>query len=109
MTSSHYTISDFSPHLFWDVNKDKLDFDINKSQVIQQVLEYGLLADWLIINNLYGVKQIAETAAMFRQLDPVALSFIATLSGMPKELFKCYSTKPSIPPHWNFSRNDRDR
>jgi hypothetical protein len=40
MASTHqYNIADFSPHLFWDVNKDKLDFNINKSQVIQQVLE----------------------------------------------------------------------
>lgn len=102
MNSSNHTIADFSPHLFWDVNKEKLDLTLNKAQVIQQVLEYGLLSDWIIINDLYGVKRIAETAITFRQLDPMALSFIATLSGMPKELFKCYSTKPLIPQHWNF-------
>ena len=102
MSVSHYTIADFSPHLFWDVNKELLDLSSNKSQVIQQVLEYGLLADWLIITNLYGVKVIADTASRLRQLDPMALSFIVAISGMPKESFQCYSTKQLIPPHWNF-------
>jgi hypothetical protein len=102
MTSSNYTIADFSPHLFWDVNKDKLDFDINKPQVIQQVLEYGLLSDWLIIKEMYGVQQIGETASTFRQLDPMALSFIVALSGLSKESFTCYATKQLMPPHWNF-------
>ena len=97
-----YTIADFSPHLFWDINKDKLDFDINKSQVIQQVLEYGLLSDWIIIKNMYGVQQIGKTASTFRQLDPMALSFIVALSGLPKESFTCYATKQLMPPHWNF-------
>lgn len=96
------TVADFSPHLFWDVNKDKLDFTVNKGQVIQQVLEYGLISDWLIINKLYGIETIAETAVSFRQLDPKALSFIAALSGIPKESFTCYTTKLSMPKHWNF-------
>ena len=96
------TVADFSAHLFWDVDKGKLDLQIHKQQVIRQVLEYGLLSDWLIINRLYGIKTIAETTASFRQLDPKALSFIVALSGMPKEFFKCYTTKPSMPKHWNF-------
>lgn len=102
MSSLNYTVSDFSPHLFWDINKDRLDLTINKSQVIQQVLEYGLLSDWLIIKDLYGIKQIGETAATLRQLDPKALSFIAALSGLPKESFACYTTRQLMPPHWNF-------
>ncbi|MEO5648069.1 MAG: hypothetical protein ABIQ56_06880, partial [Chitinophagaceae bacterium] len=84
------------------VDKERLDFNSNKAQVIQQVLEYGLLADWLIISHLYGIKVIAETATTFRQLDPMALSFIATISGINKESFKCYSTKQLMPQHWNF-------
>ena len=95
-------IADFSAHLFWDVDKEKLDLHLNKQQVIRQVLEYGLLSDWLIINRLYGIKAIAETTASFRQLDPKALSFIVALSGMSKESFKCYTIKPLMPKHWNF-------
>jgi hypothetical protein len=101
-STRQYYISDFSPHLFWDTDKSKLDLDANKAQVIQQVLEYGLLADWLIIFNVYGLESIAETSCKFRQLEPRALSFIAALSGIAPESFRCYSIQRSIPPHWNF-------
>ena len=96
------SVKDFSPHLFWDINKDKLDFNLNKSQVIAQVLQYGLLKDWLLIKDYYGLKVITETAVNLRQLDPQSISFIAALSGISKESFKCYSTKPLTPQHWNF-------
>jgi hypothetical protein len=103
MSSLHqYSISDFSPHLFWDTDKNKLDINANKAQIIQQVLEYGLLADWVIIQNVYGLDTITETCRTFRQLEPRALSFIAALSGTAPESFRCYSTRQSIPPHWNF-------
>jgi hypothetical protein len=103
MSSIHqYTASDFSPHLFWDVDKNKLDLEINRAQIIQQVLEYGLLQDWLLIKKIYGIQQIAETARKFRNLDPMALSFIVTLSGLPIESFTCYTTRQLMPPHWNF-------
>lgn len=97
-----FVLSDFSAHLFWDVDKEKLDLQIHKQQVIRQVLEHGLLSDWLIINSLYGLKTIAETTASFRQLDPRAFSFIVALSGMPKESFACFTTNPLMPKHWNF-------
>ena len=97
-----HCIQDFSPHLFWDIDADTLHFDYNKAQIIQRVLEYGLMKDWLIISGVYGLRIIAATAAQLRELEPRTLSFITNLSGLPKESFRCYSTKQSIPKHWNF-------
>ena len=99
-SKKQYSISDFSPHLFWDTDKNKLDLHSNKAQIIQQVLEYGLLADWLIIFNVYGLESIAETSRKFRQMEPGALSFIAALSGIAPQSFRCYSTRQPTPPHW---------
>ena len=97
-----YKITDFSPHLFWDVDRNKLDWKKNKSQIVKRVLEYGLLNDWKLIQHYYGVEQIAETCKNFRSLDERALSFIATLASVPEESFRCYTLKQSIPRHWNF-------
>lgn len=102
MPVSQHSLHDFSPHLFWDVDKQQTDLEAHKPQIIQQVLEYGLLADWLLIRDLYGINEIAKTAATFRQLDPKALTFISTLSGRTKESFRCYNTKPSTAQRWNF-------
>ncbi|MGI8600864.1 MAG: DUF6922 domain-containing protein [Chitinophagaceae bacterium] len=97
-----YTINDFSPHLFWDINKNELDFNKYTQQIIKGVLEYGLLKDWKIIHNYYGIKKIAEVASDFKELDPKACAFISALSGIPLKKFRCYSTRQLIPQHWNF-------
>ncbi|GMT46309.1 MAG: hypothetical protein IEMM0006_2141 [bacterium] len=91
-----------SPHLFWDVKREEIDVDKNKSYIIGQVLEYGKLKDWKLILSYYGMEQIARTAMNFRSLEKKALSFISQLSGIPKEQFRCYTYQQSIPPHWNF-------
>jgi len=39
-------IEEFSKHLFWDTDRDLLDFEKNRSYIIKQVLEYGMQEDW---------------------------------------------------------------
>jgi hypothetical protein len=95
-------ISQYSPHLFWDVKREEIDVDKNKAYIISQVLEYGKLNDWKLILSYYGLEQIARTAMDLRSLEKKALSFISQLSGIPKEQFRCYTYQQSIPPHWNF-------
>lgn len=95
-------ISNFSTHLFWDVNRDQLDIQLNRDYIIKMVLEYGLLSDWLLIMDYYGLDQITDSSKTFRELEPKALAFIASLSNLPKENFRCYTTKRLTAPHWNF-------
>jgi uncharacterized protein DUF6922 len=95
-------INSFSNHLFWDVDKEKLNIAQNKSFIIQRVLEYGVMKDWQIIKKEIGVKEIASIAVTLQNLDPKALSFISLLSKIPKEEFTCYTIKQSSPRHWNF-------
>lgn len=95
-------IEQFSKHLFWDVDRSRLDAETHQDYIIKQVLEYGLLNDWVIIQKHYGIARIAQTATTFRVLDKKALSFIATLSHRPKEDFRCYTPQQSTPPHWDF-------
>lgn len=92
----------FSKHLFWDVNRSKLNIDENSSYIIRQVLEYGLIEDWVLIQKYFGIAYIAETAINFRELDKKTLSFISFLSKIPIKKFRCYNYQQSIPKHWNF-------
>lgn len=102
MEKTGYSINDFSPHLFWDVDRNKLDWEKNRSQIVKRVLEYGLLNDWKLIQQYYGVAQIGEICKTLRSLDERSLGFIATITDIPKESFRCYILKQSIPRHWNF-------
>jgi len=94
------SISDFSKHLFWDIDRTKLDFEKNKRTIIQKVLDYGLINDWKIIYNYYGIDKIANTMLDIRDLDEKSASFISFLSNIPKEKFLCYTTKQSNLEHW---------
>lgn len=91
-----------SKHLFWDLDKTKLDSQKNKKQIIQRVLDYGLLSDWKIIQNYYGIEEIAETATQIRDLGKKSMNFIATLSGKKEEDFRCCTSKPFKNKHWDF-------
>jgi hypothetical protein len=86
-------VSDFSSHLFWDINRDSLDLDTNNSFIIKRALEYGLMQDWNLINRYYDFAAIVEMAKTFRSLEPKTFSFILTLSGLQKEAFRCSTTK----------------
>ncbi len=94
--------NNLSSHLFWDVDRMTLDMSTHKKFIIRRVLEYGLLSDWIIIKNYYGIVEIGRIATSFRSLDRRAMSFIATYSGIPVNTFRCYTTRQSIPQHWNF-------
>mgnify|MGYP000949844567 CR=1 FL=1 len=80
----------------------KFSIEHHKSFLVQRVLEYGLLADWYLLVERLGIPEIAQEAAKLRELDPKALSFISSLSGLPINQFRCFTTNVSNRPHWNF-------
>ena len=96
-----YTIADLSPHLFWDVDKSSIDFD-DKFLIIHRVLEYGLLKDWILINQVYGANKIKEIATQLRSLDDVTLSFLCTIYHIEKKDFRCYNFRQSTQSYWNY-------
>lgn len=94
-------IDQFSPNLFWDVDKSQIDLDKYAGHIIQRVLEYGRMCDWHIIKSYYGIDKIVECCRQLRTLDPVALSFICCISNTNKTTYRCYSTAQSSPTLWN--------
>lgn len=96
------SLSDFSPHLFWDVDVNKVNINEKKTWFINRVLEYGLLKDWKLLIKHYGLKEIARIAMKIKNLDLKTASLIANLANVSKEKFLCYTTKSLTPEHWNF-------
>lgn len=95
------SIQDFSSHLFWDVNLSKFDLDKHKDFLIHKVIEYGVLNDWKLIKELYGLETIKKVSLTFRTLDAVSLSFLSTLFKMEKTEFKCYIHNQSVQNYWS--------
>lgn len=87
-------INKFSEHLFWDTRTDIVDMEKNAPYIVQRVLEYGKLSDWKLLLSFYGLYRIVDIACNLRTLEPRALSFISTVSGIPKNKFRCCIMKP---------------
>lgn len=97
-----FNIKNLSEHLFWDVDIETLDINKNFAFILQRILRYGLLKDWILLYKTFGIKKITQTAKTIRNLDDKSLHFIAQLSGSELSEFRCYTSKQSIPGHWEF-------
>jgi len=97
MDTSQHKISDLSPHLFWDVDRSKIEWDKNPHFLVQRILEYGLDNDWQILKSKYGIKKLAKVATELRSLDKIAMYFVGTISNTPIQKFRCYTLKQLIP------------
>jgi hypothetical protein len=89
-------LTKFSKHIFWDVDISKTNPHEKRVFIIQRVSEYGLLKDWKLLVDIYGIKQIAEVAATIRTLDRRTASYIACMSDTDKNTYQCYITTPLI-------------
>jgi hypothetical protein len=96
-----YKICDLSPHLFWDVEIENITWEKHQELIVKRVLEIGFLQDWIIIKEIFGIKEIGNIATKLRSLNPVSLNFISVLSNIPIESFRCYTEMQSNPTLWN--------
>ena len=95
------TINDFSPHLFWDVDLSGFDFEKHKVHLINKVLEFGLIGDWILLKQTYGLETIKEVSLNLRSLDVVTLSYLSALFNIDKTEFRCYKHRQLYPTYWN--------
>ncbi len=96
------SISDLSPHLFWDIDPRELDIQKDFQFLLGRVLQYGLMNDWILFYTHFGLHKITAEAKQIRDLDDRSAHFIAQISGSKIEEFKCYTWKQSTPQHWYF-------
>lgn len=87
---------------FWDVNFDEIDFERNARDVMNRVLMNGKLEDWKAINEFYGIDKVRQEIIEMRYLTDITLNFCSFYYQIPKEEFRCYKLKQSIPKHWEF-------
>jgi hypothetical protein len=100
MNSKTLDINKLSQHLFWDVDRDKISYPKHKEFLVGRILDYGLLADWKLLHRAVGLDEITEIAINLRDLDIKSASLISTLSNIPLEKFRCYTTKQSMKGLW---------
>ena len=93
-------INQLSDHLFWDVDRQKVDAQRSKMFIIQRVLEYGFTEDWKNTLSYYGPQKIVESAKNMRYLETKAMHFVSKLFNVKLEDFRCYNFKQSSQNFW---------
>jgi hypothetical protein len=96
-----FNILEFSEHLFWDVDRSKLDFSANKEQIVYQVVEFGLMKDWVLLQRIFNHEELKQIVVNLRQLDPVTLAYLAHFFKLDKSAFRCFSQSQSNQDFWN--------
>ena len=97
-----FLITSLSPHIFWDVDVQSIDMEKNGVFVLQRVLQYGVLKDWLLLKSIMGVDNIKAFAVQLPTLDDVSISFLSNLYKIDKSEFKCYKNKQSNQNYWSY-------
>lgn len=95
-------IEDFSPVLFWDIDKATLDLEKHRRFIIERTLTHGTLTDWFLIKKHYGKNVIKEESMQIRHLDQLTLHFCAAYFQVPIQQFRCYTLQQSSPTHWDY-------
>jgi hypothetical protein len=98
---TNISINDFSEHLFWDVDRSSLDFEKSKEQIVYQVVEYGMMSDWILLQQVYSKSVLKEIVLNLRNLDKVTLSFLAHFFKVNKSEFRCYKQTLLNQNFWN--------
>ena len=95
-------ISNLTPHIFWDVDIKTIDLEKNGVFVLQRILQYGLLKDWLLIKSVLGSDKLKSIAVKIPSLDDISISFLSNLLHIEKSEFKCYKNRQSNQNYWNY-------
>ncbi|MCL2043099.1 MAG: hypothetical protein FWG89_03060 [Treponema sp.] len=90
-------IRDFSSHVFWDVDRSKLDLKKDSDFIIERVVAYGRQSDEILLHKIYSYKKIKKTVTKIDYLSENTIAYLSAIFKVKKERFKCFGKKPL---HW---------
>lgn len=96
MAEVKYTISDFSPHLFWDVNPMTLDLEKNKRLIVERVIQRGSRSDLAKLLAYYGRERVSEILKKIAWLNEKDMAFVHIYFDLPYSEMECYTKKRSV-------------
>ncbi|MFN8339548.1 MAG: hypothetical protein U0T36_11080 [Saprospiraceae bacterium] len=87
----------FHKRIFWDVNFEKLDYDLRSSFVIERVFERGDVEDIRQCRRYYGDEKVREVLLKAKFLPLTTLYLASAVIDRPIEEFRCYTLRQLNP------------
>jgi hypothetical protein len=87
----------FDQRIFWDVNFEKIDYDLKANWVISRVFERGDVEDIRQCRRYYGDEKVKEALLNTKFLPEHRLHLASAVIDEPLEKFRCYILRQSNP------------
>ena len=80
----------FNKRIFWDVDFNKIDYDLRAKWVIERVFERGDVLDIKSCITYYGINLIGKSLINAKHLNLNRIYLAAAIINVPIEKFRCY-------------------
>lgn len=95
MPVENNNISDFSPHLFWDVDPAIPDLEKQKRLIVERVIQRGSRKDLYLMQQIYDKELIKGIIKEIAWLNEKDMAFVQVYFGIPLNEMKCYTKRLS--------------
>ena len=95
MINNNDILHKFSPHVFWDVNIDKIDMQRDKKFLIERIINYGFEQDEILLHSIYSYRILRKTIRKLENINESAIPYLSAVFNIKEQAFKCYGKKPS--------------
>lgn len=92
----------FSKRIFWDVNFDKLDFDLKAVFIIERVFERGDVPDIRECRRYYGDDTIKQALTNAKWLSLQTIYLASAILDNELTEYRCYNTAQLNPELWKY-------
>ena len=87
----------FHKRIFWDVDFEKMDYDLRANFIIERVFERGDVSDIRNCRRYYGDDKVREALLNAKFLSEVTMYLASGVIDRPIEEFRCYTLRQSNP------------
>lgn len=87
----------FHRRIFWDVDFDKLDYDLRANFVIERVFERGDVEDIRNCRRYYGDEKVTEALLNAKFLPETRMYLASAVIDRPLSDFRCYTLRQLNP------------
>ncbi len=75
--------------IFWDTEIEKIDLEVNKSKIIERIINFGDEHAYKWLWNVYSEETIRSEVKSNKNIDKKAAHMLANVLGIPKEEIIC--------------------
>ncbi len=87
----------FNKRIFWDVDFEKIDYDVKASFVIERVFERGDVDDIRNCRRYYGDEKVTKVLLNAKFLPETSMYLASAVINKPVNEFRCYKLRQSNP------------